>query len=91
MVVAPSQGGCGPWAPNMGWKVRDIARCCATLWDTFRYLAINHEQKLPEASHSPMKVTSKTAADRQLRWSRRARQPRALTRAVTAEATVERQ
>ena len=27
MVVA-SQGGCGPWPPNMlhGWKVRDIAR-----------------------------------------------------------------
>ena len=38
-VVAP-----GPYlGPQHGWKVRDIARYCAILCDTFRYSAINHE------------------------------------------------
>ena len=37
MVIA-SQGGCGPWAPNMGWKVRDILR--DILRDIVRYFSI---------------------------------------------------
>ena len=47
-AVAP-----GPYlGPQHGWKVRDIARYCAILCDTFRYLAINHE--LGEGSRTLM-------------------------------------